>query len=104
MQTAIANSIKDAFVQHRADYGVSITIDGETVTAIVSESQFARELMEGGFADEGDIEVKVLLSDLTQIPSLGKPVLFRSRNFRVSRVGTQPGALVGEISCRPAKR
>jgi hypothetical protein len=104
MQTAIANSIKDAFVQHRDDYGVSITIDGETVTAIVSESQFARELMEGGFADEGDIEVKVLFSDLTQIPSLGKPVSFRSRNFRVSRVGTQPGALVGEISCRPAKR
>ena len=104
MQTAIANSIKDAFVQHRDDYGVSITIDGETVTAIVSESQFARELMEGGFADEGDIEVKVLLSDLAQIPSLGKPVSFRSRNFRVSRVGTQPGALVGEISCRPAKR
>ena len=104
MQTAIANSIKDAFVQHRDDYGVSITIDGETVTAIVSESQFARELMEGGFADEGDIEVKVLLADLTQIPSLGKPVSFRSRNFRVSRVGTQPGALVGEISCRPAKR
>ena len=104
MQTAIANSIKDAFVQHRADYGVSITIDSETVTAIVSESQFARELMEGGFADEGDIEVKVLLSDLAQIPSLGKPVSFRSRNFRISRVGTQPGALVGEISCRPTKR
>lgn len=104
MQTAIANSIKDAFVQHRSDYGVSITIDGETVTAIVSESQFARELMEGGFSDEGDIEVKVLLSDLAQIPSLGKPVSFRSRNFRVSRVGTQPGALVGEISCRPSKR
>lgn len=104
MQTAIANSIKDAFVQHRDDYGVSITIDGETVTAIVSESQFARELMEGGFADEGDIEVKLLLSDLTQIPSLGKPVVFRSRNFRVSRVGTQPGSLVGEITCRPSKR
>lgn len=104
MQTAIANSIKDAFVQHRADYGVSITIDGETVTAIVAESQFARELMEGGFADEGEIEVKVLLSDLAEIPSLGKPVSFRSRNFRVSRVGTQPGALVGEISCRPSKR
>jgi|TARA_R110000803_G_scaffold41295_2_gene88880 hypothetical protein len=104
MQAAIANSIKDAFVQHRSDYGVSITIDSEVVTAIVSESQFARELMEGGFADEGDIEIKVLLSDLAQIPSLGKPVVFRSRNFRVSRVGTQPGAFVGEISCRPSKR
>ena len=104
MQAAIANSIKDAFVQHRSDYGVSITIDSEVVTAIVSESQFARELMEGGFADEGDIEIKVLLSDLAQIPSLGKPVVFRSRNFRVSKVGTQPGAFVGEISCRPSKR
>jgi len=104
MQTAIANSIKDAFEQHRSDYGVSIIIDGETVQAIVAESQFARELMEGGFADDGDIDVKFLISDLTQIPELGKPVVYRSRNFRVSRVGTQPGALVGEITCRPSKR
>ena len=104
MQTAIANSIKDAFEQHRADYGVSIIIDGETVQAIVAESQFARELMEGGFADDGDIDVKFLISDLAQIPELGKPVVYRSRNFRVSRVGTQPGALVGEITCRPSKR
>lgn len=104
MQTAIANSIKDAFVQHRDDYGVSITIDGETVTAIVSESQFARELMEGGFADEGDIEVKFLLSDLTTIPAIGNPVTYRSRGFKVSRLGFQPGALIGEITCRPAKR
>lgn len=104
MQPAIANSIKDAFVQHRTDFGVSITIDSEVVTAIVAESQFSRELMEGGFADEGDIDVKVLLSDLAQIPSLGKVVVFRSRNFRVSRVGTQPGAFVGEITCRPSKR
>lgn len=104
MQTAIANSIKDAFVQHRDDYGVSITIDGETVSAIVSESQFARELMEGGFADEGDIEVKFLLSDLTTIPAIGNPVTYRSRGFKVSRLGFQPGALIGEITCRPTKR
>jgi len=104
MQTAIANSFKDGFEQHRDDYGVSIIIDGETVQAIVAESQFARELMEGGFADDGDIDVKFLISDLTQIPALGKPVVYRSRNFRVSRVGTQPGALVGEITCRPSKR
>lgn len=104
MQTAIANSIKDAFVQHRSDYGVSIIIDGETVQAIVAESQFARELMEGGFADDGDIDVKFLISDLTASPAIAMPVVYRSRNFKVSRVGTQPGALVGEITCRPSKR
>lgn len=104
MQSQIATSLKEAFEEHRDDYGVSITIDGESITAIVAESQFGRELMEGGFADDGDIDVKFLLADLTAIPTLGKPVVFNSRNFRISRVGIHPGSLVGEITGRPSKR
>lgn len=104
MQASIAQSIKEAFTEHRDDFGVTITIAGQEITAIVSESQFGRELMEGGFADDADIEVKFLLSDLTSIPALGNTVSYRDRSFRVSRLGIQPGALVGEITCRPAKR
>lgn len=104
MQSEIANTLSGGFEQHRDSYGVSITINGEAITAIVSESQFGRELMEGGFADEGDIEVKFLLSDLPAIPSLGKIVIFNGRNFKISRVGVQPGSLVGEITGRPARR
>jgi hypothetical protein len=104
MQTEAANSFSEAFLEHREHFGVSITINGESITATVSESQFARELMEGGFADESDIEVKFLISDLSTIPAIGNPVVYRSRNFKVSRLGFQPGALVGEITCRPAKR
>lgn len=104
MQTAIANSIKDAFLQHRDEYGVTITIIDTEVIAVVNESQFSRDLMEGGFADDGEIEVKFLLSDLTSTPNLGASVSYRSRNFKVSQIGTHPGSLVGEITCRPAKR
>lgn len=105
MQTATAESFRDAFIEQRDEhFGVSITINGETITAIVNESQFARELMEGGFADEADIEVKFVLADLTAIPSLGNTVTYRDRTFKVSRLGIQPGALIGEITCRPAKR
>lgn len=104
MQSEMANTFLDGFLEHRDDFGVEITIANETVTAIVNESQFGRELMEGGFADEADIEVKFLISDLTQIPSLGNSVAYRSRAFRVSRLGIQPGALIGELTCRPARR
>lgn len=104
MQAELAESYLDAFREHRDEYGVSITINGETVSAIVNESQFGRELMEGGFADDSDIEVKFIIADLSEIPVLGNPVVYRDRNFRVSRLGLQPGALVAEITCRPHKR
>jgi hypothetical protein len=104
MKDAISASLSEAFIEHRDEFGVDITIAGQIIDALVSESQFARELMEGGFADEGDIDVKFLLSDLAAIPSLGSAVSYRERDFKVSRLGIQPGALVGEITCRPAKR
>jgi hypothetical protein len=104
MQAEIAESIKDAFLEHRELFGVTITIVGQEISAIVNESQFGRELMEGGFADDSDIEVKFLLSDLSSIPSLGNTVSYRDRTFKVSRLGIQPSALIGEITCRPTKR
>ena len=104
MKASMATSIKEAFVEHREEFGVDITINGDAVDAIVSESQFGRELMEGGFADDADIEAKFLISDLTVLPSLGQVVSYRDRSFKVSRLGFQPGALVGEITCRPSKR
>ena len=104
MQSATANAFLEAFQEHRDDFGVSITIAGQTITATVNESQFGRELMEGGFADESDIEVKFILADLSAIPSIGNIVNYRNRVFKVSRLGIQPGSLIGEITCRPAKR
>lgn len=104
MQAATAQGFLESFQEHRDEYGVPITVNGETITAIVNESPFGRELIEGGFADESDIEVKFVLSELTEIPVLGNPVVYRSRNHRVSRLALQPGALIAEITCRPHKR
>lgn len=104
MNSETAETFGSAFLSHREAYGVAITINGQDIAAIVNESPFSRELMEGGFADDGDIEVKFLLSDLSAIPSLGTSAVYRSRNFRVSRVAIQPGSLIGEITCRPHKR
>lgn len=104
MKTDLASSMADAFTEHRDEFGVEITINGDDVEAIVNESQFGRELMEGGFADEADIEVKFLISDLTALPSIGQTVTYRDRAFKVSRLGFQPGSLIGEITCRPSKR
>ena len=104
MTAETANALADAFREHREAFGVAIEIGGATVTAIVNESPFSRELVEGGFADGGEIEVKVLLSDLPALPSLGTAAVYRERSFRVQRVAFQPGGLVGELTLRPAKR
>jgi hypothetical protein len=75
-----------------------------TISAVVNESPFGRELMEGGFADDGDVECKVLLSELPALPSIGTAAHYRDRPMRVARVAFQPGALIGELTLRPARR
>lgn len=104
MNQATAESIADAFREHREAFGVPITIGETEITAIVKESPFGRELVEGGFADDGDIEVQLLLSDLQALPSIGTAATYRDRSFRVSRVAFQPGGLVGELTLRPSRR
>jgi hypothetical protein len=104
MTSETAATFASAFREHREAFGVSITIGTTAITAIVNESQFGRELMEGGFAQEGDIEVKYLIADLATAPVIGTAATYRDRSFRVSRVANQPGSLIGELSMRPAKR
>lgn len=104
MKEETAETYKDAFLQHRDSFGVNIIINGVTVEGTVSESQFGRELMDGGFSDEADIDCKFLLLELSNQPELGNVVEYRNRKFKISNIGYQPGSLVGEITCRPMKR
>lgn len=105
MTSETAQTFADAFLEHREAFGVSATIGTDPeISVLANESQFGRELKDGGFAQEGDVEMKYLLADLTTQPELGTAATYRARSFKVKQISTQPGALVGEILIRPAKR
>jgi hypothetical protein len=104
MNIETASAIADAYSEHREAFGVPLTIGSEDILAIVNDSPLGRELVEGGFTDEGEVEAKVLLSDLSTLPSIGAAASYKSRTYRVARISIQPGGLIGEYSLRPAKR
>ena len=105
MNSDTANSLAEAFREHRDAFGVPITFGANLeITAIVAESEFGRELASGGFAEIGDLHSKILLSDLPMAPANGNPVTYNGRTFKVNSVSIQPGSLIGEFNLRPAKR
>ena len=104
MNESTATDISEAFLEMREAFGVPATIGETALTVIASEAQFGRELSDGGFAENGDVDLKYLLSDLEEQPSIGVTVLYRARTFRVKEIGTHPTALVGELTIRPSKR
>lgn len=110
MTAATATGIAEAFAELRESFGVPISFAGETVSAIVDETEFGRELSNGGFSDDAEVRCKVLLSDLTFTPTQGdgttKPTaaVYKSTAFKVAKAAIQPGALVGEFTLRPSRR
>jgi hypothetical protein len=105
MTAQTASDLAEAFREHRDAFGVSITFGtNPAITAIVAESEFGRELVGGGFAEVGDLQCKILLSDLPTAPANGDPVTYNGRAFKVTSVSIQPGSLIGEFNLRPAKR
>ena len=104
MTDETATALAEAFREHRDAFGVSITFGSTTITAIVGESEFSRELVEGGFAEAGNLQSKVLLADLPAVPEIGSTVIYQDRPFKVLSRAIQPGGLVGEFELRPANR
>ena len=104
MTAETASALAEAFREHRDAFGVSVTFGSTTITAIVGESEFSRELVEGGFAESGNLQSKVLLADLPAVPEIGSAVTYHTRPFKVASRAIQPGGLVGEFELRPANR
>lgn len=103
MNAETAAAIAEAFREHRDAFGVAITINGDTISAVVNDSPYSRELIEGGFANDGEISVKCLTADLSTTPAIGQTCSYKSRSFLISSVSIQPGSAVAEIQMRPAR-
>lgn len=104
MTGSTAEALAEAFRELRSAFGVSITFGETTITAIVAESELSRELVAGGFADSGEIQVKALLDDLPATPEIGSAATYNGTNYKVDKRAIQPGGLIGEFTLRPARR
>ena len=104
MDQATADAFADAFREHREAFGVSVEIDGTVVTAVVNEVDVGRDLLEGGFAEEGDVDAKVLAGDLPKKPMIGRACHYAGRAYRVATVRARENGQVIHLRLRPAKR
>lgn len=104
MTSEVSNAIAEAFREHRDAFGVSITMAGQTVTAIVNENALSRELVEGGFAESGNLQVKALLADFSTVPAIGAAASYNGRAYTVTSRMVAPGATVGEFEITPSSR
>lgn len=102
--SAVFEELAEAFREHRSAFGVSLVIAGTTVIAVVEESEFSRELAEGGFAEAGAVKAECLASDFSSVPGIGAAASWNGRSFRVASVSTHPASPVVGFSLRPANR
>jgi hypothetical protein len=103
MNSETSSALADAFREHREAFGVSIEIDGQELMAVVNESPYSRELIEGGFANEGDIEAKALMSEMAAEPAIGGTAKYKGRDFRIAETTVQPGSDIIEFRLRPSR-
>ncbi|MES2995896.1 MAG: hypothetical protein V4733_03710 [Verrucomicrobiota bacterium] len=100
----IYDELAEAFREHRDAFGVSVIFGATTVTAVVEDSEFSRELVEGGFAEAGNVETRALKADFTTLPIIGSPATWNDRSFRIASITAHPTSPVLIFSLRPAKR
>lgn len=105
MTTATAASFAGAFRELRDAFGVPVQVGEANLMGIVNEVDLARELIEGGFAEEGDVDAKVLADELpTDVPPLGLSCAYGGRRYRVESVRSREGAPVVHLRLRPVRR
>lgn len=103
MNPVAAAALTEAFLEHRECFGVAVEINGVEVLAVVSESAFSRDLLDGGFAADGEVNLKLLLSELGTMPENGHAAIYQERPFNVSAVASQPGSDIIELRLRPSR-
>jgi len=102
MNDNVALDLKDAFIEHRNDFGVTITHNGNDYQAIIAESEYTRTLVMGGFSDDGDIRIKLLRSDLYL--EIGNLITYNAIQFKISGRSVMNNSDIVEYSAKPIRR
>jgi len=74
-----------------AEIGESVTWNGQTYPALVSDPTIGEDLGLGGFSETGDFTVKIMrLAFGTARPKLGEIIGFENARYRITRITDHP--------------
>jgi hypothetical protein len=104
MDAATANAFEAAYRELREAFAAPVQFGTVTVSAIVRAPVVSRDLVAGGFGDEGESSVHVLIAELPALPALGSRAFYDGRSYTVFSLKTRPGHPVAEIGIRPANK
>lgn len=105
MESALAEEFLRAYLEAREAFGVPITFAPErTVQAVIEAPRESRDMIPGGFPEEGDATARVLVEDLDPLPALGDRAEYRGRPYVVAHIRARIAHPVAEIGLRPFRR
>jgi hypothetical protein len=103
MNSETSTALADAFRELREAFGVSIQIEDAEILAVVSTVDVARELVEGGFAENGEVEAKILEVELPTTAENGKPAIYQGRKYRIAAINHEETRPIVSLRLRPVR-
>jgi hypothetical protein len=86
------------FTNLRTEWSTTFTHKNASYTGILSDVGLASELQEGGFLQEYDSDLSILVSDFTTLPVVGENVTIASVIYRIGKVSKSPCGKVNVLS------
>jgi len=103
MNSETSSAFANAFREHREAFGVSIQIEDTELLAVVNTVDVARELVEGGFAENGEVEAKILADELPTTAANGKPAIYQGRKYRIAAINHDDNRPIVSLRLRPVR-
>ena len=103
MNPETSSALADAFLEHREAFGVSIQIEGEEVLAVVNTVDVDRTLVEGGFAEDGEVTATILRDELPVAAANGKAATYQERKYHIRSITPEVNRPTVRVVLRPLR-
>lgn len=103
MNLETSSAIADAFLDLREAFGVSIQIEDAEILAVVNTVDVDRALVEGGFAEDGEVTATILRDDLPVAAANGKPATYQDRKYHIRSITPEANRPTVRIVLRPLR-
>jgi len=95
MNEIFSSLMNDGLAEAMEMMGETVSIGGKTINAIVSNTEFAEDLLDGGLLSKRGITAVVAFDDLAEMPAVGSKIGYNGFSYRIK--GIVPDAFSFEI-------
>jgi hypothetical protein len=89
--SSLTSFVSDAFEDHIEFLSVSVVIDGVSYEALPAEAEIAPDLEMGGVSDQADGAVIIKVSDLSDVPKVGRRIDVGGSISRIRAINRSAG-------------